>query len=219
MAQAKKTAAKKRKDNKLAAIVAVVAIALVAVIGASYAFFTQTLAGTATDTITAGQLNVTLTGNTDVSIQKAFPVTKSYALAEYDPFTFTVTNAGSVDASVDVSLTPQSGNTIGTQYIRYALYEGSSATSQGATLVNSGTFPTSGDLTVATGLRLDNNGYYNGKEAVSPQAATAKTYALYLWIDKDATMEQVQNNQTFAAKVSIDAIQADGRTNADQAGE
>ena len=217
MAQAKKTAAKKRKDNKVAAIVAVIAIALVAVIGASYAFFTQTFTGTATDTITAGQLNVTLSGNTDVNIQKAFPVTKSYALQEYDPFTFTITNEGSVDASVDVSLTPQSGNTIGTQYIRYALYEGTDA--EHGTLVTAAPFPASGDLTVATGLRLDNHGYKDGANENDPQAASAKTYALYLWIDKDATMEQVQNNQTFAAKVSIDAIQADGRLNADQEGE
>lgn len=214
MAKAKKTATKKRKDNKLAVIIAVIAIALIAVIGASYAWFIQTLDGEKSQSITAGKLQVELTEKSagDITIQKAFPVTKSYAETNFDPFIFSVQNTGSVDALVDIILsdTTTGSSKIPTNKIRYSLK--SSDTENGEyTEVSNGLVS---ELVSAGGKiisqTLTNEGYPQGKAATATAAGTEKFYKLWVYIDETAKETEVTEGMTFTAKLKLNAVQADG---------
>lgn len=204
MAKAKtssKKATTKRKENKRVGIlIAIILIALVAIVGTSYAFFTTTLNGTKDNTIEVGTLVLDLKDTSEgITLQNAVPVTEKYALANYDAYTFTLENTGTVDAKYDLKLLAQAlaegEEQLANKHIRYQL---SYATTENAA---------DADKTVAKGLlsELTNDAFYSG----TINANTKMYYELILWIDKDATQDDVAGTK-YVGKISVDAIQSYG---------
>lgn len=199
-ASSKKTAkTTKRKENKrIGIIVAIILIALVAIIGTTYAFFTTTLSGTKNNTIQVGTLVLDLKDTSEgVNIENAVPVTEKYALANYTAYTFTLENTGTVDAKYDLKLLAQAladgEEQLANEHIRYQL---SYATTENAEAA---------DKTVAKGLLSEltkADTFYSG----TINANTKIYYELILWVDQNATKEEVAGTK-YVGKISVEAIQ------------
>lgn len=200
----KKTSRKKtannRKDNKRFIVIAAIAIIAIAIIGVTYAIFTQQLTGTKTNVIEVGTLTLTLDESAaqGVNIENAVPVTEEYALGHYEPYTFTVTNTGTVNAIYDLTLVDDEAALGGKPKledtnVRYSLSK--IKTPKGGTADSE---ITTKDLLSALNSRtLDEN--------VELAAGDKVDYTLYLWVDEDATNEIA--GQKFAAKININAEQ------------
>lgn len=202
MAQAKKSSkttkknTKRKENKKLLIVVAIIVVALIAVIGSSYAFFTTQLHGQKDNTIEVGTFVLNLNEASDgVSITNAVPVTETYALAHSTPYKFSLANTGSVDASYTLKMVEQAigeGTKLPTNKIRYQLSYG--ATEGAKTTVKKGLVSelTSGSIDAGTIAAGDTN-----------------YYQLILWVDQDATKEEVAGTK-YVAKIDVDAIQTYG---------
>ena len=205
---------KKKKE------IIITVVTLLILVGISYAWLRQTVTSNQKNVLMAGKLRLTIL-NEDPIVKAggedgyAIPMDDSVGLAT-KPYTFTVENTGTIDASFGISLVDassynettsvggygygySSGNSVERQItsssqripdnkIKYNLREGSD------TNTNTALLSSASNRILVTGT-------------LAPGAS--KTYQLRLWIDSAAEASDVED-KTFAANLKIDAIQYGG---------
>lgn len=162
----------------------------------------MTLNGEKDNIIEVGTLVLDLKETSEgISIENAVPVTEKYALANYTAYKFTLENTGTVDANYDLKLLAQTladgENQLPNQHIRYQL---SYATEENAE--DAAKTKVTGKLDK---LAQQNNVFFNDTIA----ANTKIYYELILWVDQDATQDDVAGTK-YVGKISVDAIQSYG---------
>ena len=199
----------KNKLRKSSSLLLILVLLLLIVIGGTYAFYTQTIAGTEENVIRAANLKLTLNekASSGIDLDKAIPVSDVTG-EKNTPFTFTLTNDGDkeskytiyledIASAKDGSVTVTSENRMQDAGVKF--YFTSTNTSASKHTVNSATLLSTLN-TQTTGKRIL-------EEGTIPPGSTYD-YTLKLWITEEATMEQV-NGKIFAAKLNIEATFSD----------
>ena len=199
----------KNKLRKSSSLLLILVLLLLIVIGGTYAFYTQTIAGTEENVIRAANLKLTLSeeASSGIDLDKAIPV--SDATGEKNtPFTFTLKNDGDKESKYTIYLediaSAKSGSVTVTPETRMqdagvkffftsTNTNGQKHTVDKAALLNTLTTKTEGKRILEEGTILPGSTY---------------EYTLKLWITENATMEQV-NGKIFAAKLNIEATFSD----------
>lgn len=202
------------KNQNKKGMMAVVALAIVLVtVAATYAFITFVIEGTKTNTITGGNLVVSLdesaNGDGDViSISNAFPVSDAVG-KQSNPYKFSLINESTKDVNYTVSLVPQAVEqgfeTIPNTALKVYLTDGTdSEVIKDVTLISA-----LGNNTLATGVIPAKSGDVN----------TVLDFNLRLWIadtavDTDVWTYKANGDGTktttgkqYAAKISVEAVQ------------
>lgn len=202
------------KNQNKKGMMAVVALAVVLVtVAATYAFITFVIEGTKTNTITGGNLVVSLdeTANGDgdvISISNAFPVSDAVG-KQSNPYKFSLINESTKDVGYTISLAPQAVEqgfgTIPNTALKVYLTDGTDAeVIKDVTLISA-----LGNNTLATGVIPAKSGSEN----------TKLDFNLRLWIADTATDQDVwtvtenadgtktTTGKQYAAKISVEAVQ------------
>ena len=202
------------KNQNKKGMMAVVALAVVLVtVAATYAFITFVIEGTKTNTITGGNLVVSLdesaNGDGDViSISNAFPVSDAVG-KQSTAYKFSLVNESVKDVNYTVSLVPQAVEagfgTIPNTALKVYLTDGTDTeVIKDVTLISA-----LGNNTLATGVIPAKSGSEN----------TKLDFNLRLWIADTATDQDVWTVTTngdgtktttgkqYAAKISVEAVQ------------
>ena len=182
-------------NKKKAFLIGGISLALIAVLGITYAWLTQVLNGTKVNKITAGTLELVLDdeASNGIDLQNAIPQTDNQGLNN-TAYTFRVINNGSINAKYSIYLEDEeleSGLTrMSDTNIKFDLVKNSGSSN-----------PRLLSTVVSNNKRvLDNNVVING--------GSTNEYTLRLWIDQEATTEEV-SGKAFAAKIKIEAIQTE----------
>ena len=152
--------------------------------GVSYALFTNTLYGKKTVEVTSGTFKIDFKDGNIINLNNASPVSDTAGL-QTTPYTFIVSNTGSLDAKYNISLEEKDNgvDALDRKYIKYSLKEGDGEWSSPALLSNG--------LTLTANKLLS-----SGKE---------ETFQLKIWLDETAPNE-VQGKK-YDAKIVVDAVQ------------
>ena len=169
----------KRKD--LIIITVLVAMCLVTLVGSSYALFTKTLSSTKKISVQAGTLKVDFAEGNRINLSNVAPMSDSDGM-NTTPYTFTITNSGSVAAYYTIRNEEDSSNTLNNKYIKYRLisdnYDSGIKTLD---TMGSGYYMLSSENTLAVGKSI--------------------TYKLYLWLSSEADNEA--QNKTYQSKIVV----------------
>ena len=184
------------KDNKKKLlIVGGISLALIAVIGITYAWLTQVLNGTKVNKITAGTLDLILDDEASNGIDLQFAVPQSDAQGlNNSAYTFEVKNRGSINAKYTIYLEDEEledGEVrMSDSNIKFDLVKNSEESN-----------PRLLSTVVSNNRRaIDSNVVING--------GSTNTYSLRLWIDSEATQEEV-GGKVFKGKINLEAVQAE----------
>ena len=152
--------------------------------GVSYALFTNTLYGKKTVEVTSGTFKIDFKDGNIINLNNVSPVSDTAGL-QTTPYTFIVSNTGSLDAKYNISLEEKDNgvDALDRKYIKYSLKEGDGEWSSPALLSNG--------LTLTANKLLS-----SGKE---------ETFQLKIWLDETAPNE-VQGKK-YDAKIVVDAVQ------------
>ena len=169
----------KRRD--LIIIVVLIAICLVTLIGSSYALFTRTFTSTKKISVQAGTLKVDFAEGDRINLSNVAPMSDSDGM-NTTPYTFTITNSGSVAAYYTIRNEEDSSNTLNNKYIKYRLisYNYDSGIKTLDTM-GSGYYMLSSENTLAVGKSI--------------------TYKLYLWLSSEADNDA--QNKTYQSKIVV----------------
>ena len=174
------------KENKEFILVGVtILITVIAIVGTSYAVFTNIVTSNNNQTIRVGTFEITFTEGNTVKLTNASPITDAEGLA-LTPYTFTIKNSGNINAKYRVKLeedTTDTQNLLPKDKIKIA-YSVGNTTSTPRLLSND------------TGFILD-EGVLQSDDTIN--------YSLRLWLDESAGNE-VQG-KTFKAKLVVEAVQ------------
>lgn len=174
----------KRKIIGFCILVALLVVAL-GVSVSSYAYLRiQTSQINSNVVKTLDCLSISITGSNDINLTNAYAISDTEGKAT-TPYTFTVKNNCTTSVSATIKLEAQSDSTIDNKYIKYTFNESSSGTGMSYILGSS-------SKTLATNVTLGNK--------------ASKTYALRLWIDKDATYDKAGNGRKYSGKIKIEAV-------------
>ncbi len=152
--------------------------------GVSYALFTNTLYGKKTVEVTSGTFKIDFKDGNIINLNNASPISDAAGL-QTTPYTFIVSNTGSLDAKYNISLEEKDNgvDALDRKYIKYSLKEGDGEWSSPALLSNG--------LTLTANKLLS-----SGKE---------ETFQLKIWLD-EAAPNEVQGKK-YDAKIVVDAVQ------------
>ena len=169
----------KRKD--LIIITVLIAMCLVTLVGSSYALFTRTFTSTKKVSVQAGTLKVDFAEGNRINLSNVAPMSDSDGM-NTTPYTFTITNSGSVAAYYTIRNEEDSSNTLNNKYIKYRLisdnYDSGIKTLD---TIGSGYYMLSSENTLAVGKSI--------------------TYKLYLWLSSEADNEA--QNKTYQSKIVV----------------
>ena len=169
----------KRKD--LIIITVVIAMCLVTLVGSSYALFTRTFTSNKKISVQAGTLKVDFAEGNRINLSNVAPMSDSDGM-NTTPYTFTITNSGSVAAYYTIRNEEDSSNTLNNKYIKYRLisdnYDSGIKTLD---TMGSGYYILSSENTLAVGKSI--------------------TYKLYLWLSSEADNEA--QNKTYQSKIVV----------------
>ena len=162
--------------KKQTTIIAVAVILVtIAVIGVSYAIFFNVNRNTDDQIITAGNLELTVSGISALTLTE--PMTTADGLAS-NPISYTVVNtASNLPASYSLYIYAGSGNNIPLNSIKVST-DGSSST------ILSNLTPT---------ISENSTTYYRIDTGTLDAAATSTTKTLRIWIDEDLVADEINN--------------------------
>ena len=171
------------KANKKQIIVTVllIAICLLTLVGSSYALFTKTLSSTKKISVQAGTLKVDFAEGDRINLSNVAPMSDSNGM-NTTPYTFTITNSGSVAAYYTIRNEEDSSNTLNNKYIKYRLVSDSY------------------DSGIKT-LDTMGSGYYILSSENTLAVGKSITYKLYLWLSSEADNDA--QNKTYQSKIVV----------------
>ncbi len=169
----------KRKD--LIIITVLIAMCLVTLVGSSYALFTRTFTSTKKISVQAGTLKVDFAEGDRINLSNVAPMSDSDGM-NTTPYTFTITNSGSVAAYYTIRNEEDSSNTLNNKYIKYRLISDSF------------------DSGIKT-LDTIGNGYYMLSLENTLAVGKSITYKLYLWLSSEADNDA--QNKTYQSKIVV----------------
>ena len=167
----------------------------------SYALYVANLSGS-DNNLSVGCFNIEFSeSSSPISLDNTYPIsdTKGLTIA---PYTFTITNKCTTDASYSVILSSLTTNGIDDNNIKYAIYETTKPTS--GTLLTSATSYT--DTSNLANVKNRKNSYQvatGGLKGAPEENGTggSKTYNLILWLDEATGNEAM--SKTFSASVNV----------------
>ena len=171
----------KAKKKQIIVTVLLIAICLLTLVGSSYALFTKTLSSTKKISVQAGTLKVDFAEGNRINLSNVAPMSDSDGM-NTTPYTFTITNSGSVAAYYTIRNEEDSSNTLNNKYIKYRLisdnYDSGIKTLD---TMGSSYYILSSENTLAVGKSI--------------------TYKLYLWLSSEADNEA--QNKTYQSKIVV----------------
>ena len=119
---------KKKKDGKTLFIAVGVIGTILLVVGITYAYWILTRQQTGENVVNTACLNITFTGENDISLDKAYPMNEEQLesfLSSAKPYHFTIKNECNdlASASINLESLTVSGKTLEDEYIDVILYE------------------------------------------------------------------------------------------------
>jgi len=181
----------KLKNKKVAyTIIGIVSVLLV-MLAVTYAYWLVTKIQTGENEITAGCLDITISGEkNDIELTNQFPMSDEDGM-KLVPYEFTVTNNcnTSVDYQVALEATGDSSNALSGTSLKVALNDSAKLYSA---------YPEV-ETTIDGAYESRALGY--SRLSASGNQGSSATYELRIWIDKDAPISEM--NKTFKSKISV----------------
>ena len=181
-----------------------VMVTILLVVGVTYAYWTLTKQQTGENVINTACLNITFSGQDDISLDKAYPMTEEQLdsfLSTATPYHFTIHNECSDKASASINLESLTvdGKALDDQWIDAILYEDTYSTNLNSSKKLTGN--TSND---------ENKVIADAKHAYKLHTFTLpangdKDFYLLLYMDSETPMEDANMNASWKGKITLSA--------------
>ena len=171
------------KNKKIIILIILILISILTLIGSSYALLTKTFTSKKLS-VEVGTLKVDFTEGNAITLDNTKPMSDSDGL-NTTPYTFTITNSGTIDSYYTISNEEDSNNTLDTTYLKYKLVSNDGYDSGIKRLKDIGT---------GTYRMVDERALLKSKSV---------TYKLYLWIASDAGND-IQN-KIYKSKIIVNS--------------
>ena len=165
------------RNKKIILLIILILISILTLIGSSYALLTKTFTSKKLS-VEVGTLKVDFTEGNAINLDNTKPMSDSDGL-NTTPYTFTITNSGTIDSYYTISNEEDTNNTLDTTYLKYKLVSNDGYDSGVKRLK---------DITV------DERNLAKNKSV---------TYKLYLWIASDAP-NSIQN-KIYKSKIIVNS--------------
>ena len=176
-------------------VVVTVLISVIALTGATYALLTATIEGNKKVTLKAGILKVDFTDGNYINLDNVAPISDSKGLQQ-EPYTFTITNNGNINAYYHVLLEEDNANTLTNSYLKMRL-TGDNGYDSGVVKVSDyGT----------------NYFEIKGEEVLEPTKKV--TYKLWMWLDINA--DNSAQGKLYKSKIVVESFDRKQGVNAVQ---
>lgn len=172
------------KNKKIIILIILILISILTLIGSSYALLTKTFTSKKLS-VEVGTLKVDFTEGNAITLDNTKPMSDSDGL-NTTPYTFTITNSGTIDSYYTISNEEDTNNTLDTTYLKYKLVSNYGYDSDIKRLKDTGT------------------GTYRIVDERALQKSKNVTYKLYLWIASDASND-IQN-KIYRSKIIVNSI-------------
>ena len=172
------------KNKKIIILIILILISILTLIGSSYALLTKTFTSKKLS-VEVGTLKVDFTEGNAINLDNTKPMSDSDGL-NTTPYTFTITNSGTIDSYYTISNEEDTNNTLDTTYLKYKLVSNDGYDSGIKRLKDIGT------------------GTYRIVDERSLLKSKSVTYKLYLWISSDAG-NNIQN-KIYKSKIIVNSI-------------
>ena len=172
------------KNKKIIILIILILISILTLIGSSYALLTKTFTSKKLS-VEVGTLKVDFTEGNAITLDNTKPMSDSDGL-NTTPYTFTITNSGTIDSYYTISNEEDTNNTLDTTYLKYKLVSNDGYDSGIKRLKDIGT---------CTYRIADERALLRSKNV---------TYKLYLWIASDAP-NSIQN-KIYKSKIIVNSI-------------
>jgi len=171
------------KNKKIIILIILILISILTLIGSSYALLTKTFTSKKLS-VEVGTLKVDFTEGNAITMDNAMPMTDENGM-NTTPYTFTITNSGTIDSYYTISNEEDINNTLDTTYLKYKLVSNDGYDSGIKRLKDIGT------------------GTYRIVDERSLVKNKSTTYKLYLWIASDAGND-IQN-KIYKSKIIVNS--------------
>ena len=172
------------KNKKIIILIILILISILTLIGSSYALLTKTFTSKKLS-VEVGTLKVDFTEGNAINLDNTKPMSDSDGL-NTTPYTFTITNSGTIDSYYTISNEEDTSNTLDTTYLKYKLVSNDGYDSGIKRLKDIGT------------------GTYRIVDERALLKSKSVTYKLYLWIASDAP-NSIQN-KIYKSKIIVNSI-------------
>ena len=172
------------KNKKIIILIILILISILTLIGSSYALLTKTFTSKKLS-VEVGTLKVDFTEGNSINLDNTKPMSDSDGL-NTTPYTFTITNSGTIDSYYTISNEEDTSNTLDTTYLKYKLVSNDGYDSGIKRLKDIGT------------------GTYRIVDERALLKSKSVTYKLYLWIASDAP-NSIQN-KIYKSKIIVNSI-------------
>ena len=171
------------KNKKIIILIILILISILTLIGSSYALLTKTFTSNKLS-VEVGTLKVDFTEGNAINLDNTKPMSDSDGL-NTTPYTFTITNSGTIDSYYTISNEEDTNNTLDTTYLKYKLVSNDGYDSGIKRLKDIGT------------------GTYRIVDERALLKSKSVTYKLYLWIASDASND-IQN-KIYKSKIIVNS--------------
>ena len=171
------------KNKKIIILIILILISILTLIGSSYALLTKTFTSKKLS-VEVGTLKVDFTEGNSINLDNTKPMSDSDGL-NTTPYTFTITNSGTIDSYYTISNEEDTSNTLDTTYLKYKLVSNDGYDSGIKRLKDIGT------------------GTYRIVDERDLLKSKSVTYKLYLWIASDAP-NSIQN-KIYKSKIIVNS--------------
>ena len=172
------------KNKKIIILIILILISILTLIGSSYALLTKTFTSKKLS-VEVGTLKVDFTEGNAINLDNTKPMSDSDGL-NTTPYTFTITNSGTIDSYYTISNEEDTNNTLDTTYLKYKLVSNDGYDSGIKRLKDIGT------------------GTYRIVDERALLKSKSVTYKLYLWISSDAP-NSIQD-KLYKSKIIVNSI-------------
>src|SRR5574344_1184779 len=162
------------------------------VVGVTYSLWTLTNTQVSSNDLGVGCFSTTFTDQNNINLTNQFPISDTEG-ASLKAYTFTISNTCTIASNYQIDLETLSTTTAGSNFIKLSLNSGSPA------LLSSYASATTTISGALNGYKLT-TGYLAGNQSVS--------YNLRLWIDENATTDDVAN-KVFESKIVVATVATD----------
>ena len=172
------------KNKKIIILIILILISILTLIGSSYALLTKTFTSKKLS-VEVGTLKVDFTEGNAINLDNTKPMNDNDGL-NTTPYTFTITNSGTIDSYYTISNEEDTNNTLDTTYLKYKLVSNDGYDSGIKRLKDIGT------------------GTYRIVDERDLLKSKSVTYKLYLWIASDVGND-IQN-KIYKSKIIVNSI-------------